>query len=211
MSLDRRTGGPPVAFFLILFSLAQLGAEEAIPPIRRLLPPPGGIDLPVDLKKNLESRKAALSDKLCEIEHKAHVSDVGVILKAVVLALRHGEFYSEKEIPLAAEMLDLAELRFKELEETDNPAWLAERGFVIRGYRSSIDDSDQPYGLEIPEALDLSKPVPLLVWLHGRGDKTTDLHFLDQCRKKSQAFGGFMKDQGDAIILHPFGRLFFVR
>ena len=35
-----------------------------------------------------------------------------------------------------------------------------------------------PYGLEIPEGLDLSKPVPLYVWLHGRGDKDTDLHFI---------------------------------
>ncbi|MEQ1839059.1 MAG: prolyl oligopeptidase family serine peptidase [Verrucomicrobiales bacterium] len=195
-----------VALLLISALFSEARAENGIPAITRVLPPVGGIELPPDLKKTLTSRVTALSERLWEIEHKAHVSDVGVIVKAVDFALRHGEFYSEKEIPLASEMLDLAELRFKELEEKESPAWLGERGLVIRGYRSKIDDSDQPYGLEIPAALDLSKPVPLLVWLHGRGDKTTDLHFLNQCRKKSQAFGGFMKDQGDAIILHPFGR-----
>ena len=54
--------------------------------------------------------------------------------------------------------------------------------------------------------LDLSKPVPLVVWLHGRGDKTTDLHFLERCAAKHQAFGGLLGEQTDAIILHPFGR-----
>lgn len=195
-----------VSVLLVSAFFSEARAENGIPAITRVLPPAGGIELPPDLEKTLTTRVTALSERLWEIEHKAHVSDVGVIVKAVDFALRHGEFYSEKEIPLASEMLDLAELRFKELEEKERPAWLGERGLVIRGYRSKIDDSDQPYGLEIPAALDLSKPVPLLVWLHGRGDKTTDLHFLNQCRKKSQAFGGFMKDQGEAIILHPFGR-----
>ena len=84
--------------------------------------------------------------------------------------------------------------------------WTRSTGLVVRGYYSSIDGSPQPYGLEIPETLDLSKPVPLLVWLHGRGDKITDMHFLQRCRTKSQAMGGFVKDQQEAIILHPFGR-----
>ena len=59
----------------------------------------------------------------------------------------------------------------------------------------------QPYGLEVPQDLDLDKPVPLWVWLHGRGDKTTDLYFIDQRLKKA---GEFRPD--NAIVLHPFGR-----
>ena len=71
----------------------------------------------------------------------------------------------------------------------------------MRGYRSIIDGSLQPYGLEIPADLDLSKPVPLYVWLHGRGDNETDMHFI----------AGRTGQQGQiapagAIVLHAFGR-----
>lgn len=191
-------------FPLFLASLAT--AAEPIPAVPRLLPPEGGVELPAELRSELKGRVAAFADRIWEIDHKPHVADIAALVKAVDFALRHGEFYSEKEIPRAAETLDLAEARYRALAEEDERPWLAERGLVGRGYRSSIDGSYQPYGLEIPEALDLSRPVPLLVWLHGRGDKTTDLHFLHQCRNKSQAFGGFYKDQSEAIVLHPFGR-----
>ena len=103
-------------------------------------------------------------------------------------------------------MLDRGEERLRLLDEEDQTPWTDARGLVVRGYESSIDGSVQPYGLEIPENLDLSKPVPLLVWLHGRGDKITDLHFVQRCLTRSQALGGKVADQQDAIIVHPFGR-----
>lgn len=198
------------SFGLVLFvsgiTAPSVTGRDPIPEIQRLLPPYSEVKLPSDLRESLESRVTGYADRIWEIDHKDHVADVGALVKAVAYALKHNEFYSEKEIPLAVEMLDLADRRYQEIEETDGRSWLKEKGRVIRGYRSKIDDSYQPYGLEIPENLDLSRPVPLLVWLHGRGDKTTDLHFLNQCRTKSQAFGGLMKDQEEAIILHPFGR-----
>jgi len=197
---------PAVAALLILAGPAVLRSDEPIAPIPRLLPPPGTVELPAELKADLEARVTAYADRIWEIEHKTHVADIAALVKAVDFALRYNEFYSEKEIPLAADLLDLADRRYQSLDEEDARPWLAEKGLVIRGYRSQIDDSYQPYGLEVPETLDLTRPVPLLVWLHGRGDKTTDLHFLAHCRTKSQAFGGFVKDQQEAIILHPFGR-----
>ena len=42
-------------------------------------------------------------------------------MKAVEFALKHGEFYSEKEIPLAMEMLDLAEARVAALVAGEEP------------------------------------------------------------------------------------------
>lgn len=180
-------------------------AREPIAEIPRVLPPATGVELPAELRETLEDRVTDLKDRVWEISHKTHAADAGALVKAVDFALRHGEFYSEKEFPRAAAMLDLAEARLAAFETEDRP-WLKERGLVVRGYRSRIDDSWQPFGLEIPAGLDLSKPVPLLVWLHGRGDKTTDLHFLNDCLKKSQAFGGFYKDQEEVIVLHPFGR-----
>lgn len=199
----------PAAALLALVSaviLSAAGPPEPIAPIPRRLPPPGTVVWPEAVRTALEERVAAYGERIWEIDHKDHAADVAVLVKAVDFALRHNEFYSEKEMPLAAEMLDLADRRYEALAEEDARPWLDEKGLVIRGYRSTIDDSYQPYGLEIPESLDLSRPVPLLVWLHGRGDKTTDLHFLQRCRTKSQAFGGLIGDQQEAVVLHPFGR-----
>ncbi len=196
----------PILLVAALLCASPAVADEPIAPIPRVLPPEGGIELPADLRRELHERVAAFADPIWEIEHKSHVADIAVLVKAVDLALRHDEFWGEKEIPRAAEALDLAEVRYRALDEDDARPWLDERGLVARGYRSSIDGSYQPFGLEIPESLDLSRPVPLLVWLHGRSDKGTDLHFLHQCRNKSQAFGGFFADQSEAIVLYPFGR-----
>ncbi|MAS97114.1 MAG: hypothetical protein CMO55_28315 [Verrucomicrobiales bacterium] len=191
---------------LVLGPVLAIFAEE-IPEIPRRLPPTNGIVWNEADRAALEKRSSKLSEQVWTIDYREYSADVGVLTKAVEFALDHNEFYSEKEIPVATELLDIAEQRIKELEKGEAlPSWLEQRGLVIRGYRSNIDDSYQPYGLEIPETLDLSKPVPLLVWLHGRGDKITDMHFLQRCRTKSQAMGGFVKDQQEAIILHPFGR-----
>lgn len=196
----------PVLLALFLGGLSSLQALDPIPVIERRLPPPGGIEIPPEEKASLEARLESLETKVWEVDFKAHAADVGVLAKAVRFALDHGEFYAEKEISVASEMLDLAEERLSDLRQNEEPTWLKERGLVVRGYESSIDESYQPYGLEIPGELDLSKPVPMLVWLHGRGDKVTDLHFLKRCLSKSQALGGFVADQEEVIILHPFGR-----
>ena len=204
----------PLATCVLLTAAAgiTLGQERlalpGIAPIERRIPPTNGVFLDPALEAELKERATRLSDKVWEIDFKQHTADAGVLVKAVEFALKHGEFYSEKEIPVAVEMLDLAEARIKELEnETkEKPTWLSQSGSTVRGYRSSIDDTYQPYGLFIPEKLDLSEPVSMLVWLHGRGDKITDLHFLKRCLTKSQAFGGFVEGQQDAIILYPFGR-----
>lgn len=41
------------------------------------------------------------------------------------------------------------------------------RETVLLAYRSSLDGSIQPYGLSLPERLDTTRPIPLVVNLHG--------------------------------------------
>jgi poly(3-hydroxybutyrate) depolymerase len=190
-------------FFPAFLSEAQ---DAPIAPITRVLPKLGGLPLPAELKNRLEKEIADLVDPMWEISSHEHSADAEVLVKAVEFALRHDEFYHEKHFALADKFLGLARERHREIEENEAHPWTKQTGRVIRGYRSAIDKSCQPYGLEIPPQLDLSKPVPLVVWLHGRGDAATDLHFLNDCATKSQILGGFIKDQQEAIILHPFGR-----
>ena len=54
-------------------------------------------------------------------------------------------------------------------------------GLVVRGYISKIDGSVQPYGLVVPDTYTHKtlNNYRLDVWLHGRGDKLTELSFID--------------------------------
>ncbi|MEZ6074948.1 MAG: alpha/beta hydrolase-fold protein [Pirellulaceae bacterium] len=72
----------------------------------------------------------------------------------------------------------------------------------VRGFRSRVDGSAQPLGLVLPDGWQqVAQPMPLYVWLHGRGDKETDLHFI--CQRLDSV--GQIQPPG-AIVLHPFGR-----
>ncbi len=111
------------------------------------------------------------------------------------------EFYAcSKDADKAEELLALAETRLAELKE-HRASWPRQTGTLARGFISAIDGSSQPIGLEIPSDLDWSRPVALTVWLHGRGDKATDMHFIAEHLHKPGQF-----QPGVGIILHPFGR-----
>lgn len=173
-------------------------ASHAIDPIPRRLPKPGN---PIE-EKDLKKWKSVMSTIETPIDHEL-AADAEIYLKAVDLAMEFGEFYKDGDQKKGLWALETAAKRLLEFKNEEQ-SWTKERGLVIRGYRSSIDKSAQPYGLEIPETLNLDgDPVPLYVWLHGRGDAVTDLHFIDQRSKKHWQFKGLLDD---GIVLHPFGR-----
>lgn len=190
----------PVAAF------AQDASPATAPPqaeIARLLPPPG-MQLEPAVQQDLAGREAELRERLAALTSakvsEDDLADVEIYLKAVRLALRHGEFYTPQDVDLARQLLDQAAQRLEALSDGKRP-WDKQRGLVVRGFRSKLDGSAQPYGLVVPEELKLEKPVPLYVWLHGRGDKTTDLQFIVQRQTRTGRIS-----PPDAIVLHPMGR-----
>lgn len=166
--------------------------------IPRLIPPAGELDQADRQRLREELRKANQAAE--RVRRDPLYADVEVLLKAVALGIRHNEFYSQKDVSKALRLIALARTRTELLEQSKSP-WTSARGRVVRGYRSTIDRSSQPIGLEIPAGLDLSQPVTMYVWLHGRGDKSTDMHFIAQRLDKN---GQLKLD--DAIVMHPFGR-----
>ena len=108
----------------------------------------------------------------------ALLPDVEIFHKAVDWALRYDEFMAPKEIAFARTLLQQGAQRVTQLRAKQAP-WLDATGLVVRGYRSKLDGSIQPYGLSVPETLPRSTgETPLLVWLLGRGEKRTELAFL---------------------------------
>jgi predicted esterase len=91
--------------------------------------------------------------------------------------------------------------------------WRDRTGAFVKGYRSTIDDTLQPYALYVPRSYDRTRPSPLVVSLHG----ATSNHLLNRRR----AFGlGNRPGESDYeairnevaypdvgfIVLSPYGR-----
>ena len=177
-------------FRALLFALLISPSIQAQEIVRRL--PPPGTHIPGQEILDAQAKRSAALPKAHE-DHKRYPD-------AARLAHRHGEFYGDRASSYVDEALDRAEERLSALAKNETP-WLEKRGLITCGFGSNVDGSIQPYGLEVPEDLDLAKEVPLYVWLHGRGDKNTDLYFLRDREKKRSPF-----QFEDGITLHPFGR-----
>lgn len=150
------------------------------------------------LAKEIDSLRAALKGKPALLEL---LPDVQVYHKAVDWALRHDEFYTTNEVATARDMLKRGGERAAALRAGQAP-WLAQTGLVVRAYQSKIDGSIQPYGLVVPPNFAPGgAPLRLDFWAHGRGEKLTELSFLDQ-RHKSP--GQFVPP--GALVLHLYGR-----
>jgi pimeloyl-ACP methyl ester carboxylesterase len=173
--------------------------------------PPPGMEIPVKeaeelgtlrdrFAREIEAAKKQLASRPAQLDL---LPDVEIFHKAVDWALRFKEFYEPRELAFAREQLALGHARLVELLSGKEPTWLHQTGLVVRGYRSRIDGSVQPYGLEIGAGCRLPSATPyrLDLWCHGRGEKLTELSFIQQ-RLKSR--GEFHSE--NHIVLHLYGR-----
>lgn len=203
-----------------------LRAADPLPLIPRVLPPVG-IVLPAKQKQVLYAKVEQLEKEMAEFDPRIenrdrenmkyrYFADVAIFPKAVRYALDYDEFYQKSDAAEAEKLLEMGRQRLAELkkggpEAEDNAigsllfmtnlSWRKQKGLVVRGYLSSLDNSVQPYGVYVPESLETTKDKPLYVWLHGRNEKGTDMQFLFE-RMKSK--GKFALEDG--VTVHPFGR-----
>ena len=179
--------------------------SHAIPPTEQT--PPKGISIPQEERDELLRGVNSLRTDLQALESDPSLShslrellpDLWIFEKAVRWALELDEFYDLKQVPAAHKLLDEGRSRWESLRKGETP-WTRATGRVARGFRSKIDGSIQPYGIFVPEPRpDL--PKRLDIWLHGRGNKLTELSFLSEQRGR----GGEFTPEG-TLVLHPYGR-----
>jgi pimeloyl-ACP methyl ester carboxylesterase len=188
--------------------VSVLPAQTPPPPAKRL--PPAGVAIPAAaqtelaagadaLKRELDALSAALRNHARLV---ALLPDVEIYHKAVDWALRYDEFFDVKHVDVARHLLKVGQERAAQLRR-GQASWTEATGLVIRGYRSQVDDSVQPYALVIPADWKPDGAVRrrLDVVLPGRGEKRTELAFIDEHEKKP----GEIVPAG-AIVLHPYGR-----
>jgi dienelactone hydrolase len=151
----------------------------------------------IDLDKEISSLGKTLKPPLPEL-----LPDVAVLHKAVRYALELNEFYNASEVKVAHKLLDQARQRTRDLRAGKAP-WTTATGLVVRGYRSKIDGSVQPYGLVVPRLYRPNNPhrYRLDVWCHGRGEKLSEVAFIDE---RLRSPGQFVPR--GAFVLHPYGR-----
>ncbi len=173
--------------------------------------PPLGTSFNAEQEKHIQRQLGQLQNSILSAKNKlnqkpellSYLSDIEVFEKAVSDALLYREIYApDKEYGQALEQLKIADARLDALLNGE-PTWLKTPGLVPRGYVSRIDDSIQPYGLIVPETWHPQrvKPIRLDIWFHGRGEKLTELSFLNQ---RIHSNGQFTPE--DTIVLHLYGR-----
>jgi pimeloyl-ACP methyl ester carboxylesterase len=191
-----------------------LGQSTGAEASKRL--PPEGIALP-------EKQIAELTDLTKELRRLINVAvakspdadswrpDVEVFVRAVELALEQNLFYRPKDADAAIRVLQVGLKRLDAVAAGTRGLELLAIGTggngnartLVGGFVSEIDGSIQPYGLVIPRVpLEIEKTKYRLdVWLHGRGDTSTEVPFL---LERLDRIGEYAPP--GVIVLHPFGR-----
>ncbi len=187
---------------------AALAAPTPPPPAKRL--PPAGIAIPAADRAELTSGAAALRADIDALTRELTIAkndrllallpDVEVFHKAVDWALRYDEFFAAKEVATARKALASGRERVAQLRNGKAP-WLDATGLIVRGHRSAVDGSFQPYGLVVPSGVTRERANRLMVWLLGRGEKRTELAFIAE-----REGGPPQLTPRDTILLVPYGR-----
>ena len=198
---------------LILIALstvvyAQLQPDGATASFRGSLPPKPTSELSEDQVNAINTRLTEISRDFVAVKKHIRAADAEIFIKAVRYALEFHEWYGKKpedDFNKAKALLDEAAKRIGSLKKNETP-WLNGSGQKVLGFYSKIDNSPQPYGVEIPDGLEFEKgksSVPMWIWLHGRGDTDTDMHFVFS-RLNAKKPGQFQPK--GTIVIHPFGR-----
>jgi len=204
-----------VAAVVLLASAAVLrgdGPKDNLPDNVRQIPPRG-----IEVSEADATELTRLLDELGDLIKQLHkpgkspsetarrqryLPDVEIFYRASRDALRHKEFFKANEVQTAIKQVGTGLERARALLKGEAP-WLRQTGLVVRGYRSRIDGSAQPYGLVIPESYGTAGGAPfrLDIWCHGRGEVLSEVNFINQrMRQVGQIH------PADTIVLHPYGR-----
>jgi hypothetical protein len=170
--------------------------------------PPAGIDIPARTRSELNRKRVDLDRKIATVARRNQkelvelLPDVEIFSRAVELAISGNTFFKDDEFKVADQLLNLGLERIGELMKGTH-SWTQQSGLVVRGYRSRLDDTVQPYGLVIGPKVKIGgeKPVRCDIWFRGRSEKGPELQFIHDRLSKE---GEYKLEEG--IMLHPLGR-----
>jgi len=179
-----------VLFFVL--SMPALGAKAPAP----------GIVIANEDREALNQEAKSLEAKIDTLNNHRLLPDVIIFHNAVRYALDDRMFYTKEDIQSAHNLLELGHERADKLATGKHP-WTNDAGLIVRGYRSRLDDSVIPYGVDVPENFNPNRrgQLRLDIWLHGRNNILSEVRFLTERLKRPSQFR-----TPNTIVLHPYGR-----
>ena len=186
---------------VLAFLLVNAASQAAIKPV-----PPPGLVLTEAERKPLDSGLALLRKTIAQLRQTpaaaALLPDIEIYERAVHYALTYNEFFKPDEVWKASELLRRGQARADALLKGSAP-WTTQTGLVVRGYKSQIDDSVQPYGLVVPPAFTAPSPLHwrLDTWFHGRSETLSEVNFLWDRERNAGEF-----TPPNAFVVHLYGR-----
>jgi hypothetical protein len=166
----------PRTLFLLLFLTVPAAAQEK--PAKTY--PPDEATL-----KQIKEQHQALVGMIAKLPDSMFKPDVEVYAKAVEWVTRHEEYWDAKSGEKILAVLAAGKKRAEELgalsvkSGTPVPSWMKVRGKpVVFGYKSSIDDSVQPYSVTYPLNYDQQPTSRKDFVLHGRDATLTEVKFI---------------------------------
>ncbi|HCN83037.1 MAG TPA: hypothetical protein DIT07_05365 [Sphingobacteriaceae bacterium] len=190
---------------LLISCVLPAFGQQKTDEVRRI--PKIGIQVNDKDRNELESSLKELGQDIAKLKQKKDklttdlLPDVMIYHKAVDYALKYQEFFAEKDIVSAKNLLKEGLSRAEALSSGKSP-WTTQKGEVTRGYISKIDGSVQPYALSIPENYTSGTPFNLSFWFHGRGETLSEVQFI----ANGKGFLPGMPAMKNTIMLYPYGR-----
>ncbi|MCX8488186.1 MAG: prolyl oligopeptidase family serine peptidase [Opitutales bacterium] len=195
---------------LSLFAAVALadGPKDNIPTAVRPIPPTDkAVALPeadkVSLTKELAELRTAI-DAAVKAQAKnprleEFLPDLEIFHKATDWAGRYNEYFNKAEFKVAHDLIAEGKARAAAFQKGETP-WTRQTGLVVRGYKSKIDGSVQPYGMVIPDNY-AGSLMRLDFWCHGRGETLSELAFLKDRRANVGQIPATNR-----LVLHLYGR-----
>lgn len=172
----------------------------------RPMPPPGiKIDDAVraELLAEYDKLHILVEDlrKLKDPQRVKYLPDVEIFDKAVAIGLNEDGFFEPRDIESARKLIREGTERALQLAGNNSVAWrlrTTDSGATVRGYRSKLDGSVQPYGVAWTSA----KPATRAdVWCRGRAEKGLELQFI----AKQLSSPDPLPSPG-VLMIYPLGR-----
>lgn len=186
--------------------LADGPKDNQLDNVRRV--PPPGVEVPekdaAELRKGLDALAKELASLPGALKKQPAllelIPDVEIFHKAVRYALDYQEFHKTNEVASGKALLQQGMERAAQLKAGQAP-WARATGLVVRGFRSRIDGSVQPYALVVPESAKAGLPLRLDIWFHGRGETLSEVNFLTQGQRSPGQF-----TPPNTLVLHVYNR-----